>query len=77
LTRSVSRRKEIGIRVALGASRARLIRQWLSEVLLLVLLSGPLGLFFTFCLNEPLANFLPLPDWQPAALDFSLDTRVT
>jgi len=39
--------------------------QWLSEVLLLVLLSGPLGLFFTFCLNEPLANFLPLPDWQP------------
>src|SRR6266699_2270112 len=77
LTRSVSRQKEIGIRVAMGASRARLIRQGLSEVLLLVLLSGPVGLFFKFCLNDPLIHFLPLPDWQPAALDLSLDTRVT
>ena len=76
LARGVSRQKEIGIRLALGASRARLICQLLSEALLLVLLSGGLGLFFTFWLNDLLVNFIPLPNLQPTALDFSLDARV-
>ena len=62
--------------LALGASRARLICQLLSEALLLVLLSGGLGLFFTFWFNDLLVNFIPLPNLQPAALDLSLDARV-
>jgi predicted permease len=59
LARAVSRQKEIAIRLAAGASRTRLIRQLLTESILLVLLGSAVGLLFASWAVDSLPLFLP------------------
>jgi len=59
LARSAKRRKEVAVRLAIGAGPGRLIRQWLTESILLGLLGGAAGILFAFWLKTGLIRFLP------------------
>ena len=59
LARSTARQQEMAVRVALGASRARLVRQLLTESLCLGLMSGTLGLLIAAGGMQLLAKTLP------------------
>jgi len=60
LARATTRQKEMGIRLALGASRPRVIRHLLTESLLLALLGGGVGVLLTFWLTDFLNVFIPV-----------------
>jgi predicted permease len=74
LVRGDGRRKEIGVRVALGANQTRLIRQVLTESLLLSLTGGVAGLALSF-LGVRIFN-LWAPFWLPRETSVLVDGRV-
>jgi len=76
LSRATGRQKEIGLRLALGASRRRLIRQLLTESLLLSVLGGLLGIIFAIWIKDGL---IAVSDWGGRGmntLEPRLDWRV-
>jgi predicted permease len=74
MARASARRREIAIRLALGAGRWRIIRQLLTESFLLAVIGGSIGLLATQWTARALPTFFPAEG--AAGLDLSLDSRV-
>ena len=74
LARAAGRRRETAIRQALGATRPRLLRQWLTESILLGVAGGAVGLLLALWANQLLTSYLQTTPL--ASLDLGLDWRV-
>ena len=74
LVRASTRKREISVRVALGASRSRIIRQLLTESLLLALIGAALGILLAYWGTSFIAN--QLPAGIPRLSESNVDARV-
>lgn len=80
LAGAIARRREVGLRLALGASRARVVRQLLTESLMLSALSGGLGLLCAYWAFPVMATVMEFPvtvDLRPDAWIFSFLATAT
>jgi predicted permease len=79
LGQAITREREVSIRMALGATRRRIIRQLMTESLLLALLGSATGLFLSWAISRPLVAWLGgpsrmdlTPDWRTILFAFAI-----
>jgi predicted permease len=75
IARAFMRQKEIAVRLSLGATRRQLVRQLLTESLLLAFAGGALGIALAFAMTRALLAFVPI-EGAPLLLQPSPDARI-
>jgi predicted permease len=75
LVRATTREREMAVRAALGATRLRLVRQLLTESLVLAVLGGLAGLVFGYAASRALSS-IDIQTDLPVVFDFAFDWRV-
>ena len=76
LVRGTARQREMAVRLAVGATRARLTGQLLVESLIVALLGGIAGLILSRVGTRALLAFVPAAEWDQGSLSISPDLRL-
>jgi predicted permease len=76
LARAAARQKEMAVRLALGAGRARVVRQLLTESVILSVLGGALGILFAYWGAHAIISFVSSNQSRPLGFATGVDLRV-